>query len=438
MRPSFLLLLAAACAPTEEIEPFDVDTVPLEEVLGDELAGSSVVAPRAPLILTVDPLVAGQSATLEVSSLAPGETTYIAYSLYGTGNGICPAAMGGQCLNLLSPVVLLATVQADATGVATFSAPVPAAAPVGLAVSFQAVAIRGLGGAQTVKSPAVTEVVAGGAPGDDFVHVPASVDLLFVLDDSCSMSLAQQNLANSFPATLATLTGLALDYHVGVVTTDMTMPTKSGRLQPDAQGHRYLEPTTTQPALAFGQMANVGTNGSGIEEGLAAFEASLDPAIAVNAGFRRVDAQYAVVVVSDEDDQSANVGPNQAASTMRAEASHPGDSTFSSIVTPVGGCVPNGVTVGTRYLNTTALVGGETESICVANYAPVLDDLVITWWTSQPYVLSARPANPATIAVTVDGVPVAAGDWEYEPIENAVRFTNGFGPAAGAAVHVTY
>ncbi len=436
MRPVALVILAA-CTAEEMVTPFDVEPVPFEEAV--ESATEPVdgtVALRTPLGFGVDPLIPGQRTTLEVTGLAPGETTYVAYSLYGTGNGICPPAMGGVCLNLLSPVQLLGTAVADAGGVAVLTPMVPANAPIGMQVSLQAVAIRGIGGAQTVKSPAITELVQAVPAGDDFAHVPAAVDLLFVIDDSCSMFEEQTNLANSFGPMLQAIAAIDLSMHVGVVTTDMVDPSKSGRLQRDNSGNLWIDDANPAPATSFAQMAAVGTYGSAYEEGLRAMSASLN--VAANAGFRRPEAQYAVVVVSDEEDQSTGMTPNSAANVIFGQEAHPGDGTFTSIVTPRLNCVPNGVSPGNRYLQTTSLVGGAEESICAADYSPALIDLTSLWWTSQPYVLSAVPANPGAIAVTVDGQPVAAADWVYDAVENTIRFTNGFAPVAGAAVHVDY
>ncbi|MCA9490711.1 MAG: hypothetical protein KC621_12360 [Myxococcales bacterium] len=428
MRILLLPAILVACAP-EEVDALDLGAGAMSDALAD--AEASSVSLRAPLTIQVDAIMPGQPFDVTVGALAAGETAYLGYSLYGTGNGPCPPAMGGQCLNLLSPVVSLGTAVADARGTATFHFAAPANVPPGMQVSFQSVAIRGIGGAQTVKSPAVTEIVGAAQTTDVFRHTPAAVDLLFVVDDSCSMYDEQQRLVTSFTSSLGLLSGWGLSMHVGVVTTDMSDPTKSGKLQRDAQGQRYIDDNTANPVQSFSQMASVGTFGSGIEQGLDAVYASLRVQTQTNAGFRRADAQYAVIVLSDERDQS-QINSQQAAALILGEEAWPGDASFSSIVTQAG------YDAGVEYMDVTNTVGGVIEDINVPDYAPALDDLTQTWYTSEPYVLSAVPSDPTQIHVAVDGVAVPPVAWVYEASANTVRFTGGYAPQAGAGIEVSY
>jgi hypothetical protein len=176
-----------------------------------------------------------------------------------------------------------------------------------------------------------------------------NLDVLFVIDDSTSMSDKQENLANNFPNfinVLNTLPGGLPDLHLGVVTTDMgtkgseTAPGpiigqvgnggcsgtgKSGNLQTtgapvtgafisDIKQTDGTRQTNYSGNLAsvFGQMVRVGAGGCGFEQPLEAMKAALgnNPA---NAGFLRPDALLAVVFLTDEDDcsirSSAMLGP---------------------------------------------------------------------------------------------------------------------------------
>jgi predicted small secreted protein len=47
------------------------------------------------------------------------------------------------------------------------------------------------------------------------------VDILFVIDNSASMSPKQKALANAIPQFIGAIDSMGLDYHVGVVTTDL-------------------------------------------------------------------------------------------------------------------------------------------------------------------------------------------------------------------------
>ena len=65
------------------------------------------------------------------------------------------------------------------------------------------------------------------------VTVNRSVDLLFVVDDSPSMTDKQNNLAANFPSFIAPLAAIEAglpDLHIGVVTTDMGTRASDGTM----------------------------------------------------------------------------------------------------------------------------------------------------------------------------------------------------------------
>ena len=62
-----------------------------------------------------------------------------------TGNGPCPAAIGGTCVDLTGTLQIAAQGVADANGHATLQATVPQQLPAGLVVHHQAVAGDGAG-----------------------------------------------------------------------------------------------------------------------------------------------------------------------------------------------------------------------------------------------------------------------------------------------------
>ena len=172
-----------------------------------------------------------------------------------------------------------------------------------------------------------------GTPGSDGGSQPAAqgcdkMDILFVVDDSGSMSEEQMNLAQNFPKFIDVLnayqtgTGNPLDYHVGVTTTSLSevspiplpipipMPmADDGALRNKADcgmTRPWVERTDTDPAKQFSCVAQVGTDGSGHEQPLEAARLALTDRVAdgKNAGFMRDDALLAIVMMTDEDDQS--------------------------------------------------------------------------------------------------------------------------------------
>ncbi len=110
------------------------------------------------LDVTVGQIVRGGSVDFDVSGAAPGSRVYLLASTV-EGNGPCPPALGGLCLDLVAPTILGSDV-ASAGGVVRFTRAVPAGAPLGEWV-FQVVH----GGAQpAVSAPAhepVLQILAG-------------------------------------------------------------------------------------------------------------------------------------------------------------------------------------------------------------------------------------------------------------------------------------
>lgn len=127
------------------------------------------------------------------------------------------------------------------------------------------------------------------------------IDVLFVIDDSCSMENDQRQLSANMRSFFSAFHAGQIDFHVGVVTTDMFEENRRGRLVAP-----FLTQNSPNVTSAFQQMVMVGTGGSGDERGLAASYAALHAPLfdTVNAGFVRPDADFALVFLTDEEDHS--------------------------------------------------------------------------------------------------------------------------------------
>lgn len=173
--------------------------------------------------------------------------------------------------------------------------------------------------------------------------VPQKTDILFVIDNSDSMAEEQAGIASELPAFIDQLkqgAGIEQDFRVGVITTTVYQnalvsgtlyyqeyPDQAGKLQPvpDAAPdggvalgtgtERMLE--ASDPALLdkFGRLIRQGTGGSGQETPFEAVRLATGPLAQIpladggNGGFFRDGARLLVVVVSDEDDCSAEAPP---------------------------------------------------------------------------------------------------------------------------------
>lgn len=163
------------------------------------------------------------------------------------------------------------------------------------------------GSANVVRVPLAMEVSAPGTAITQRYLAPsaAMLDVLFIVDNSGSMSDDQEELATNFPLFLAQpqFNDGSVDLHLGVTTTDTDAGGEEGRLIGDPF---VVTSDTPNMATEFADNARVGTGGSGDEKGLLAMELALSPpnVPGFNDVFYRPEAALAVVIVSDEPDSS--------------------------------------------------------------------------------------------------------------------------------------
>jgi hypothetical protein len=138
---------------------------------------------------------------------------------------------------------------------------------------------------------------------DLFVQEVQATDVLFVVDNSCSMMEEQVALTNYFAVLLQHLFDKRIDYHIGTtVLDDWNTQPPIGELYGSTP---YIDTTTPDPILAFEANMTMGADGMGsCEVGLEAIQRAVtSPLIdGPNAGFYRPEARLAVVVISDEVD----------------------------------------------------------------------------------------------------------------------------------------
>jgi len=180
-----------------------------------------------------------------------------------------------------------------------------------------------------------------GANAGDLAHGPRTphdkVDLLFMIDDSGGTSAKVQAFRTRFPILVKSIDDLAAaghpaSYHFGVVTSDLGAPgiscgnNRGAKLQAighgagagcagptggnflsydQSTGTNNLPPGQDLPTT-FGCMANVGSQGCGFEMPLESIYRALHDPIPENQGFLRDDALLVVVMITDEDDCSAD------------------------------------------------------------------------------------------------------------------------------------
>ena len=179
-----------------------------------------------------------------------------------------------------------------------------------------------------IDAPVVGDIDAYVPPPDESC---SRMDIVFVIDDSGSMSEEQSNLAANFPVFAQVLqdyqtsAGQPLDFRVAITTTGrdvdytLTLPgfppipfSESGYngafVQRGECGmtRRWFERGDANFVNNFSCAAQVGTGGPGIEMPLLTTDWALNERVddGTNAGFLRDDALLAIVILSDEDDCS--------------------------------------------------------------------------------------------------------------------------------------
>lgn len=138
---------------------------------------------------------------------------------------------------------------------------------------------------------------------DVFVQEGRPTDVLFVVDNSCSMQEEQAALAGHFEGFFQHLFAHNIDYHIGITVLDdwATQPPVGALFGPTP----FIDSGTPDPVNAFTANMTMGADGMGsCEVGLEATQRAVTAPLidGPNAGFYREDARLAVVIVSDEVD----------------------------------------------------------------------------------------------------------------------------------------
>lgn len=272
-----------------------------------------------------------------------------------------------------------------------------------------------------------------------------STDILWVVDNSCSMGDEQSSLAVNFASFVQIIEALDMDYQIGVTTTDVG---DNGLLEGTTP---IVTPNTPDPAGTFAANVNLGVSGSGIEKGfdgayLALSSPNIDPGGA-NAAFLREEAGLRIIFVSDEQEQStllAGGDPASYVSYFQGLKANPDHVVLSDITGGLTGCSGAGgnASTATDYVQASVLTGGISASICDPNWVSTLSALA---WLAQSFAdtfeLSQTPVEETIeVRLSTDGinfVPIYVG-WAYDPALQAIVFDLDHIPDNGDIIEVEY
>ncbi len=286
------------------------------------------------------------------------------------------------------------------------------------------------------------QVISQGHVDVFYQDVAASVDILLVVDNSPSMTEEQQKLGETFQTFIQYFTGGQVDYHIGVVSTDVSDSTTAGVLN---GGYISIDDESAEDD--FARAVSVGSDGDGMEKGLLAGLMALTEPLASdeNAGFIRESADLSVIFVADEDDYSPGSVYDYINSYRNVKLYHSRDALkISAVVGNVPeGCAGDGVDAapGYRYAEAADSNFGIVESICADNFSDVAERLGITAsGLMTTFELSAHP-DPDSLVVTVDDEEIERDvdiGWEYYEDDNTIVFALTAIPPSGSVIRATY
>ena len=297
-------------------------------------------------------------------------------------------------------------------------------------------------------TPEVEVSQAGGGVFEQVItqeHIQEEVpilDIVFVIDNSGSMSLFQGELSNQMTSFMNVFLSSGADFHLGFITTDAGFLQCSGLVC-------WIDNASSNPVdWAQGVITQIGISGSAFEKGIEMakrfFEnTNYDTGGAPGTSFWRDDSTTVVIYVSDEPDFSIGTW---AAYTLFFDTLKPDiDSMrhFAVIGDHPTGCgyqVGNhwrNIAFGSGYWDMTQRYNGEWYSICATDWGNQMQDLANTVTTRTRFGLDESDPIESSITVKING-QISNSGWYYDPNSNSVVFQEGSVPEPNQTITIEY
>jgi len=315
------------------------------------------------------------------------------------------------------------------------------------------------------------------------------LDILFVVDNSGSMQQEQDNLADSFESFITQFAERDLNFHIGVISTDMTATSVSGwwqgtraldsgctpayrniynggpgTLLSKYSAYKFLTPEVPDYITKFKNNVKLGTCGTGAETGILSAHSFLDTA-KISAGgynedFVRPDGFLAVIFLSDEDEGVSaedttyiKTKPAQRVTRVndfkaRMTALKPGRPELLRVDAIVGRSyaecptLHSSTSVGDVYMEVAAAMNGKSSNICQDFSAQLMGigTQILTFLTRFPLL---QPPVNADVEVKVNGSVVPKDEvngWVLveENGKYFVEFRGTAVPNNGDQIQITY
>lgn len=220
------------------------------------------------------------------------------------------------------------------------------------------------------------------------------VDILFVVDNSKSMSKEQAELGKKFPNFISNISNL--DWKIAITTTSLSSnktsfdPLLDGNLVYVNNSKNVISKGDTDAETDFLNAIQVGDTGSADERGIYASNLAIKKN---DNKWMRQDAHLAIILISDEDERSTGINlefydlPDSLPSTVKQFLGTTKTSSFHSIIIRPGddSCLKlqndsssawgSGGNTGNTYANLTQLTNGILGNICSSDYGIQLTDI---------------------------------------------------------------
>ena len=327
-----------------------------------------------------------------------------------------------------------------------------------------------------LSNPTPSPVGSAVSKADSFLisgAIAPKIDVLFCVDNSGSMADNQKVLADSFAGFIQGFTLAGLDFHIGIVTTDVDSTRSSiwrsrlpeyaganrGLLLSRFQNEHFLTAQTSDLVSKFQTNVGVGTHGSSREQCLNSFIYTLQNSVgansAWNSGFFRNNSLLSFVVVSDENEdiqdgetiQSRVTRLKAGLSSLEGVASRGArfDFIMNLNVSPPGvEPAPGAIQFyPARYLAASSLLSGHNYDIA-QNFSRDLLTISegMVQQASHEYTLSEKPRDSQALQVRLDGILVQADSmngYVYHADRNSIELKGTvLGTAVGKTLVVTY
>jgi hypothetical protein len=261
------------------------------------------------------------------------------------------------------------------------------------------------------------------------------IDILWIVDNSGSMANEQESLGRNFDAFISDFITKNVDFKMAITTTDTSSDSKNGKIVTGSDTKltsAMAQADEDQFMLDFKNLVKVGISGSGYEKGLQASEGFMAKHA---ASWMRSDAYLAVVIISDEEDQSPKT-PQEYWDNLVSFKSSAGLAKVYTIVDKTLSNSGSGISTGYQRYASVANASAGIVSDIREDFAGVLGDMgtaIINLLDS--FALAATPVD-GSLKVFVNDVETT--QYSYDAASRSIKFDQGQIPPVNATIRVTY